>query len=43
MGAIANIVDGMNEVGLIASAKAGIISKNLRPIFDTLATFIDVI
>lgn len=43
MGAITNIVDGMNEVGLIASAKAGIISKNLRPIFDTLATFIDVI
>lgn len=43
MGAITNIVDGMNEVGLIASAKAGMISKNLRPIFDTLATFIDVI
>ena len=43
MGAITNIVEGMNEVGLIASAKAGIIAKNLRPIFDTLATFIDVI
>ena len=43
MGAIANIVEGMNEVGLIASSKAGMISKNLRPIFDTLATFIDVI
>ena len=43
MGAIANIVDGMNEIGLLASSKAGVISKNLRPIFDTLATFIDVI
>ena len=43
MGAIANIVDGMNEIGLLASSKVGVISKNLRPIFDTLATFIDVI
>ena len=43
MGAITNIVNGMNEVGILASAKAGIIAKNLKPIFDTLATFLDVI
>ena len=43
MGAITNIVNGMNEVGILASVKAGIIAKNLKPIFDTLATFLDVI
>lgn len=43
MGAITNIVNGMNEVGILASTKAGIIAKNLKPIFDTLATFLDVI
>jgi hypothetical protein len=43
MGAISNIVDGLNEVGLKSSVMAAVISKNLRPIFETLALFIDVV
>ena len=41
--AIKNIVDGMDEVGIIASIKAGYIAGNLKPLFDTLGKFIEVI
>ena len=43
MGAITNIIDGLNDVGIYASTMAGIIGKNLKPIFETLSTFIDVV
>ena len=41
--AIEQIVDKMNDVGAFASLKAGYIARNIKPIFDTIGTFIDVV
>lgn len=40
---IVQIVEALNEVGVWSATMAGVIAKNLRPIFETLGMFIDVI
>ena len=42
-GSIKRICDAMNEIGLYSATMAGLISKNLTPIFKTLGMFIDVV
>lgn len=42
-GSIKRICDAMNEIGVYSSTMAGIISKNLTPIFKTLGMFIDIV
>ena len=37
------IIDKLSDIGLISAFKASIISKNLNPIFDTIAKFFEVI
>ena len=41
--AITNIIKGLSKVGVWASVKANIISKNLKPVFSTISLFIDII
>lgn len=40
---IVSIVNGMSEIGLLASLKVGLISSNLEPLFNMLGKFVDVI
>ena len=42
-GAMKNICNSMNEIGILSSAKASIILKNIQPIFNTISTFVDVV
>ena len=41
--AIKGIVKGLSDVGIWSSSKAVIIAKNLKPIFQTLSSFMNVI
>lgn len=40
---ISDIIDRMSDVGIIASMKAEYIARNIKPLFDTLGKFIEVI
>lgn len=43
VGCILDIVDGLDQIGIKAAIKIGIISANLLPLFTGLSMFVDVI
>lgn len=42
-GSIKRICDAMNEIGVYSATMAGVISRNLTPIFKSLGMFIDIV
>ena len=43
LGSIKKIIDGFNELGFFASGKAMLIAEHLRPVFDVISEFVDIV